>query len=226
MFHQTIILSTNNSSLELDRVAEAISPLLPDDFQFTSYNPDIKEIARTKSSIGIADIQPLISWNGQKPFQGEHKLGIIYDAERLTPEAQNSLLKTLEEPTPGTLICLVTRNANALLSTVLSRSQIIHVESTQTEDVASESRQLARDFLTADLITRSLMIAKLADAEESREEAAKFVLALTRTLVSQRQSYSLAKLNQYLDICRLAYQGLKAGTNIKLTLETIVISMN
>jgi hypothetical protein len=225
MYHQTIILSTKNTSLELSRVAEAISHLLPADFQFTSYNPDIKEISRSKSSIGIADIQPLISWNGQKPFQGENKVGIIYDAERLTPEAQNSLLKTLEEPTPGTLICLVTRNSNALLPTVLSRSQIINIEG-EKRDSAEKNEQFAIDFLKADLIFKSQMIAQIADAEESREEASNFVLALMHELVSQRSKYSLTKLNQYLDVCRLAFQGLKSGTNIKLTLETIVISMS
>ena len=50
-----------------------------------------------------------------------HKFGVIVDAERMTIQAQNAFLKTLEEPPPGTVLLLVTGKPQELLPTILSR---------------------------------------------------------------------------------------------------------
>lgn len=50
-----------------------------------------------------------------------HKFGVIVDAERMTPQAQNAFLKTLEEPPPGTVLLLLTGKPAELLPTILSR---------------------------------------------------------------------------------------------------------
>ena len=228
MFHQTVILTTNRPDPQLTDIVPAVAEMLATDFAWHISNPDIKEIRRSKSSIGIAEIQPLISWNAVKPFQGEHKLGIIFEADRLTPEAQNSLLKTLEEPAPGTLICLVTRNRNALLTTILSRSQHINLDNFGARRVenATEIESLAVKFLQSDLLQRQQIVAKLAEMEEAREASMAFVSAMMRLLVSGSGGSATSQLNSALDICKQAYLGLKAGTNIKLTLETILISMS
>lgn len=54
------------------------------------------------------------------------KFGVIIDAERMTTEAQNAFLKTLEEPPPGTLLLLLTGKPEELLPTTLSR--VIQIE--------------------------------------------------------------------------------------------------
>ncbi len=225
MFHQSIVLSTNQSDPELVDLIPILADILPASFSLQPNNPDIKEIKRTKSSIGIADIQSLVAWNMQKPFQGEHKLGVIYEAERLTPEAQNSLLKTLEEPAPGTLICLVTHNRSSLLPTILSRSQHLQLGDIKVEDIG-ELNLLAKQFLTADLMQRQQLISTLTDSDDSREDAVRFVAELMRQLVANRTKFALPQLNRHLDIAKLAYLGLRSGTNIKLTLETLIISMS
>ncbi|MBR2508801.1 MAG: hypothetical protein IKB71_03550 [Lentisphaeria bacterium] len=53
------------------------------------------------------------------------KTGIIYDADRMNAEAQNALLKTLEEPPPESMIILVTGNSGVLLPTTISRCRSI-----------------------------------------------------------------------------------------------------
>lgn len=53
----------------------------------------------------------------------DRKIGIIHDADRMNAEAQNALLKTLEEPPPETLLVLTTGNPSALLPTTRSRCQ-------------------------------------------------------------------------------------------------------
>ena len=61
------------------------------------------------------------------------KIGIIYDADRIMPQAQNAFLKTLEEPPRGSFFILATANPKSLLPTVISRCQPISVLSNQIE---------------------------------------------------------------------------------------------
>lgn len=60
-----------------------------------------------------------------KPSMGRAKVFIIREAEKLNVEAQNALLKTLEEPPPTTFLILVTASLESLLPTVQSRCQVI-----------------------------------------------------------------------------------------------------
>ena len=62
---------------------------------------------------------------GLRTFMGRGKVFIIEEAETMNTQAQNALLKTLEEPAGRTLIILLTDQPQALLSTVRSRSQLI-----------------------------------------------------------------------------------------------------
>ena len=57
----------------------------------------------------------------EKPIRSERKVYIINDGEKMTKEAQNSLLKTLEEPPEYVVIILITSNENLLLNTIKSR---------------------------------------------------------------------------------------------------------
>ena len=65
--------------------------------------------------------------------EAEKKTGIIFDADRMNAEAQNALLKTLEEPPPESLIMLVTGNSGILLPTTISRCRIIDLPSLHIE---------------------------------------------------------------------------------------------
>ena len=57
----------------------------------------------------------------------KRKIGIIYEADRMAIQAQNAFLKTLEEPTQGTILVLITNNVDGLLPTIKSRCQVISV---------------------------------------------------------------------------------------------------
>ena len=61
------------------------------------------------------------------------KIGIIHDADRMNAEAQNALLKTLEEPPPGTLLLLTTGNPASLLPTTRSRCQVLRLPESRTD---------------------------------------------------------------------------------------------
>ena len=79
-------------------------------------NPDLKQIGTH-----IEDIRNLKSFLSIKPFYGPYKITIIDDADKMTAEASNSLLKILEEPSSSSLIILVTSKPGHLLPTIYSR---------------------------------------------------------------------------------------------------------
>jgi DNA polymerase III subunit delta' len=72
-------------------------------------------------------IRPLIEFIGLTSYEGGWKAGVILFADRLNANAQNALLKTLEEPPPHSLLVLVTDMPAALLPTIRSRAQYVEV---------------------------------------------------------------------------------------------------
>ena len=60
-------------------------------------------------------------WAQQKPMLSHWKIFIVRDAEALVPQAQNALLKTLEDPPSDTVVILTVSRRNSLLPTILSR---------------------------------------------------------------------------------------------------------
>jgi DNA polymerase III subunit delta' len=77
------------------------------------------------NGIKIEDIRRLQREISLKPYEGKHKVFIIDNAHKLTPEAQNALLKTLEEPPAGSLIILITDKRPLLFKTIISRCKIL-----------------------------------------------------------------------------------------------------
>jgi DNA polymerase-3 subunit delta' len=86
-------------------------------------HPDIKFITHEKpNTIGVDDIRNQI--NGDiviKPYSGPKKIYIIDEAEKMTVQAQNALLKTLEEPPEYAVVLLLTANLEVFLPTIVSR---------------------------------------------------------------------------------------------------------
>lgn len=84
-------------------------------------NPDIIIIDEQDESIKTEQIKKLTNGVLEKPIQSSKKIYIINNCENMTKEAQNSLLKTLEEPPEYVIILLITSNENLLLNTIKSR---------------------------------------------------------------------------------------------------------
>lgn len=72
-----------------------------------------------------------------KAFEGERKSVIIWLPERMNREAANTILKILEEPWDGTLFLLVSEHPEALLSTIISRTQSVSVGRIEPEELAA-----------------------------------------------------------------------------------------
>lgn len=80
-------------------------------------------LAEEKAEIEVGQIRDLIGRLSLKPFLANYKVGLINDAHLMNVEAQNCLLKTLEEPMGDTVLILVSSHREGLLPTVLSRVQ-------------------------------------------------------------------------------------------------------
>ena len=89
-------------------------------------NPDFLCIEPDGNSIKIDQIRNLQKEIQEKPIISNKKVYIIDDADLMTKEAQNCLLKTLEEPPEFAVIILIGSNENAFLPTIKSRCMILH----------------------------------------------------------------------------------------------------
>ena len=87
----------------------------------------INEDGSLGTQIRIEQVRELRKQASLRPYEGQTRVFILQDAELLTNEAANSLLKYLEEPPPNVLLVLLTADEDALLSTVLSRCQRIEL---------------------------------------------------------------------------------------------------
>ncbi len=85
--------------------------------------PDVAYVTHEKTVITVGDIRTqLCNVVPVKPMAGPYRIFIVDEAEKMNEEAQNALLKTLEEPPSYAVIILLTANANALLPTIRSRA--------------------------------------------------------------------------------------------------------
>lgn len=93
-------------------------------------NPKTKKIAQF---IAVEQIRQLSANLQLKSYSNNYKVVIILEAESMSLSAANSLLKTLEEPTPATLLMLVTAKPQLLLPTIISRCQRLHFNAATSE---------------------------------------------------------------------------------------------
>lgn len=91
------------------------------------HHPDLHfaTVPEGKTVIGVGEIRELIHQLQYAPFEGNFRVLIVENAEKLTDEAQNALLKTLEEPPSRAVIVMVTPLFGALLPTVASRCRAV-----------------------------------------------------------------------------------------------------
>jgi len=121
----------------------------------------------------VADIDELVSQTYVMPFEGDKKTFIICGAENMNPQAQNKLLKTLEEPPRGVYLVLGTSNENALLSTIKSRVKKLFVPDFSEEQITESLKKKYPDKDERE-ITRAVALAdgKIGSAYKYMEEGA------------------------------------------------------
>lgn len=121
-------------------------------------NPDVLEVKTDKQSIGVDDIKFFKKEANMAATQGKRRILIIDEAEKMTVQAANNLLKTIEEPEGNLMIILLADSAKQLLPTIQSRVQIFHLSNQSNEDeiaslvaVGFKSEQAQRALKVTDI---------------------------------------------------------------------------
>ncbi len=186
-------------------------------------HPDIIFVSHEKpNTIGVEDIRNQINNDIViKPYSGPRKIYIMNEGEKMTVQAQNALLKTLEEPPGYAVILILTANVDAFLPTILSRCVVLNMK-----PVADE---LVKKYLMSELhvpdykanicvafargnIGKAKLLASSEEFEKVKEEAITLVKYIndmeTNEIVKAIKKISEYKLdvNDYLDILSVWYR--------------------
>ncbi len=175
-----------------------------------STHPDLLEIARRPDKTALV-MEQLVGEGEMrmreglcyelrmKPYSGRRKIAIIDDADTIAEEGANSLLKTLEEPPPGSLIFLISTSVQRQLPTIRSRCQMVRFQPLTSDELS----QLILRHGIADNIEDALTVATQAAgsmaavANWTNEELRAFRLELFRQLKQRPLDFTkLAKAVQ------------------------------
>lgn len=96
---------------------------------------DIINYRTEKASFGVDDVRNIIDEVQKKPFEGDKKVIIIHEVNKLTVQAQNALLKTIEEPPAGVYIMILCESLELILDTIKSRCEIYKLPPLSKEEL-------------------------------------------------------------------------------------------
>lgn len=113
-----------------------------------------------RGDFGIENVQEIVDVNSRKPTVGMYKV-IVVGLHSISHQAQNAILKTLEEPRPGTFIFILTNTSAIFLPTILSRVQVV-----RSEAVANTNNTVANIDLDAKKFIKSSTVERLAQIKE------------------------------------------------------------
>jgi len=157
-------------------------------------NPDVLEIQTEKQSIGVDDIKFFKKEANMAATQGKRRILIIDEAEKMTVQAANNLLKTIEEPEGNLMIILLADSAKQLLPTIQSRVQIFHLSNQSNDD---EIASLVAVGFKSDQAERAL---KVTDIKYLESITGDKYQALSTALTSWLKEVNKQKINSFVDI--------------------------
>jgi len=187
--------------------------------------PDVHILKKMKDSIGIEDAKNLIKKIIYKPFEERYQIGVIFNAETLTIEAQNAILKSLEETPKTTQFILLVNNEKNLLDTVVSRC-IRHYVKTNSPKVTKKSDS---EIMNLPFIDQMIYVENLS--KKSRSTIQKFLDDLTqyfreiivKDLQRNKETKHLIKCIDNISTARIK---IKANASKKITLENLIFQLN
>lgn len=201
-------------------------------------HPDIIRVTHEKpNTISVDDIRTQVNEDIQvKPYSSKYKIYIIPDADLMTVQAQNALLKTIEEPPAYAVIFLLTENAQSLLPTICSRCVMLKLRNIKDKLVKKYlMEELQVPDYKADVCTafaqgnigKAVMLANSEHFNEIKDEAVQLLKCIDtmelHELVEAVRRISVYKIEitDYLDILMIWYRDVliyKATKNIDIVI--------
>lgn len=157
-------------------------------------NPDVLEIKTDKQSIGVDDVKFFKKEANMAATQGNRRILIIDEAEKMTVQAANNLLKTIEEPEGNLMIILLADSSKQILPTILSRVQIFHLSNQSNSD---EIASLVEQGFKEEQALRAL---KSSDIKYLEAITGEKYQSLTTALINWLKEVNNQKINCFVDI--------------------------
>lgn len=173
-----------------------------------------------EKALGIEDVREVKKNIFLKPFRGEKKSLIIILNNSATIEAQNALLKLLEEPPASSLIFLITNNHLSFLPTILSRAKLIELK----EEFEMNNLISLEEFENKNKFVVAQNLAK--DKTEAINYITNLIYLTREKMIENSENINEAK--KYQNIVKKlsdAYKDLKTtNANTRLVLENLALS--
>lgn len=196
----------------------------------------VLEVAEGKSEISINQVREFKEWVWRKPFLGKQKIGIIQRAQKMSPEAQNALLKTLEEPPLSTSIVLLADDAANLLPTVVSRclmiSKLAEVEGWKSQKRIKVKEERVKDERVSLPTTASLSEAFKQAEDLSRKKNKEEVIQVLDDWIKILQSQLIhsdqaaqGRLTKQLREMLKTKRHLISNVNVRFALENLFLKI-
>lgn len=189
------------------------------DLEIKNPHPDLLYFPQN-SKLGITEARKIKDHFSYKSFNGSTRAVVLEDASNLTVEAQNSLLKTLEELPEHGLFMMGASSDSKLLPTVVSRCQVIRIMNHELR-ITNGGKEIA-DLLNSDIQSRFEYIEKLKD----REEFLHILIDYFHNQISTHESKDFTKQNaESLKELIKAEEWAKHNVNIRAVLEYLMLKM-
>ena len=184
-------------------------------------SPDIFIIAPQDQSISISQVRDLKAHIFEKPVKSKYKFIIIESAHNLTVEAQNALLKILEEPPDCAIIVMEAKTRQDLLPTILSRVVIKRSQQSKAH-LSSNPISYEKENLLADLET----IAQVKDPTDWIDEQIQLLYwQLLENLKDENFSSAIWHLAQIINRFQKAKIMIEANVDSKFALADLIFSL-
>jgi len=222
----TYLLISKDPRSQIEYLQSFLSQVLEKEITDIQQTPDIHILdRREENSIGIEDVKDFVKEMIYKPFGEGKQIAIIYQSEKLTSQAQNSLLKTLEESNDDTIYILCVDNEKNVLSTIYSRSKPIYIKQefspTKVEKPEILEKDLVEQFNYVESISKDKQVC--LDFLASFEGYLK--IELEKEIKNDNINSSRAISAQLKDI-RDTREKIDSNCNKKLVLEALFISLS
>ena len=213
-------------------------------------HPDILVWSHEKpKTFSVDEVRALVSDVSIRPFESERKIYIVPDAHLMRAEAQNALLKTLEEPPEYVVILLLSLSADAMLETVRSRCQMVELAAGRTEtdpQLADTALNILLHIRTWNLAQINAAVKELAQYKDQIKPVFSLFASWYRDVLyfkasmdpehvlfqehlavirSQAADMSYEGIQSGIDSIRTAHRRLLANVNFDLTMELLLLSM-
>ncbi|SCN23195.1 DNA polymerase III subunit delta' [Clostridium sp. N3C] len=168
-------------------------------------------ILKGKKLIGVDEIRNVIEEVNKRPYEGDKKVIIVHNTDKLTTQAQNAFLKTIEEPPKGVYIFLLVENNEAILDTIKSRCQIHKLNSLTSLEMEEfinkvypgleENKKKTLLAFSNGIPGRCQLFMENEDFNDIRNTSAQMILDMNRISEEKFQEYSkfLLKYKDYSD---------------------------